>query len=1104
MRLSLPLQSPSLGSVQRLDGLRNHAAVALLEVLAMRSLAKSARFSANRLLASLALLTLALIAAAVFATGSAGAADRRMIISQEADYPGFDHVTIKDVDLATCEAACLGDNQCRAFTFNTKANWCFLKSDFATLVAVPGAVAGRVVNSVEITPGLERQRLGEIDFVPQSQIDESRQLLGELERRFESEGQSYSDLRDAGGDAYSTADFDSAAQNFGAALALARESSAAWIDFAVASLSRSPGNYSERQRAISDATAGAINAYIRAEAKEDRAEALSILGNALGKRAVWIPAIKALRASLALEEKDGVRATYEKFVAENGFRVLSHEIEADSATPQICVRFSETLPVSRPDLADFVTVEGGQALSVEPQTTRICINGVQHGGRYTVRLRAGLPSVSGEVLERPVEISAYVRDRAPWLGFSGNAYVLPAGPGAAIPVTSVNADKAKATIYRIGDRGIAEAMRNGRFLSQLTYYSAEDIASTSGEEVWKGEVDLASELNQTMVTAIPISDAVPEMKAGVYVITAAPAVGNVDEWGRIATQWFIVSDLGVTALSGSDGVHAVVRSLSTARAVAGAKLRLVAVNNEVLGETVTDEAGYGVFAPGLARGQNAMSPQMIVAETGDDYAFIDLKRAAFDLSDRGVAGRPAPGSLDVFMSPERGIYRPGESINITALVRDTQAAAMGDLPLTLVVERPDGVEFLRRTLSDGGLGGYSATIGLQETAMRGSWRIRLHADPKGRSLAETSVLVEDFEPERLALTVNTDAQALGAGMPVAIDVEARYLYGAAAPGLSAEGEVVLRPTDRIAAYPGYVFGLTEESSNPTRDYLSLDGVTDEDGKATFEATLPQPPAITRPLDATIIIRIADTNGRAVERTITRPVEPEGPMIGLRALFADGEIAEGSSAAFQAIYVDAGGERADKTGVKWKLERLETNYQWYRQYGTWNYELITTAVRVAGGTVDFTSETPASLSADVDWGRYRLTLEDDSASTVAATSTEFYAGWYRAVSSSDTPDTLQVALDKAEYAIGETARLRLDPRFPGVAMVAVVDDRLISMTTVEVPEGGTTVDLPVTEAWGPGAYVTAALYRPMDIEAKRMPSRALGLTWASVAPGDRAL
>src|SRR5690606_6487560 len=106
--------------------------------------------------------------------------------------------------------------------------------------------------------------------------------------------------------------------------------------------------------------------------------------------------------------------------------------------------------------------------------------------------------------------------------------------------------------------------------------------------------------------------------------------------------------------------------------------------------------------------------------------------------------------------------------------------------------------------------------------------------------------------------------------------------------------------------------------------------------------------------------------------------------------------------------------------------------------------------------------------------------------------------------SDTPDTLQVALDKTAYRVGDTANLKLDPQFAGTALVMVVDDRIIAMQAVEVPVGGTTVPLEVTEEWGPGAYVTAILYRPADAAEKRMPSRALGLAFADVDPGDRQL
>jgi alpha-2-macroglobulin len=109
-----------------------------------------------------------------------------------------------------------------------------------------------------------------------------------------------------------------------------------------------------------------------------------------------------------------------------------------------------------------------------------------------------------------------------------------------------------------------------------------------------------------------------------------------------ATQWFVVSDLGLTALSGNDGLHALVRSLGSAAPLGGIRVRLIARNNEVLGE------GHqrGRLCPLRARapaGQRRQCPALVTAESPDgDYGFLDLTRSPFDLSDRGVEGRPAP------------------------------------------------------------------------------------------------------------------------------------------------------------------------------------------------------------------------------------------------------------------------------------------------------------------------------------------------------------------------------------------------------------------------------------------------------------------------------
>ncbi len=164
-----------------------------------------------------------------------------------------------------------------------------------------------------------------------------------------------------------------------------------------------------------------------------------------------------------------------------------------------------------------------------------------------------------------------------------------------------------------------------------------------------------------------------------------------------------------------------------------AKVRLVAVNNEILGEATTDADGRADFAPGLARGEGGRAPQLLVADTAaGDYAFLDVTRPAFDLTDRGVEGRPSPGPLDLFATTERGVYRPGETVFLTACCATSQGRS-GDRPAADHRGRAPRWRHRRNPcelVSDEGAGGYFAAVPLVAEAMRGSWQTVRFADPK--------------------------------------------------------------------------------------------------------------------------------------------------------------------------------------------------------------------------------------------------------------------------------------------------------------------------------------------------------------------------------------
>ncbi len=255
----------------------------------------------------------AILFAAAVAAGSAVAADRRLIVTPQADYPGHDLSTIKNVGVDQCQAACLSNDACRAFTFNTKAGWCFLKSDFGALTSTPDATAGRVVEAAEVTPSLERQRLGDLSFLPQSEIDGGARAGRRVQTAVRRQPRQ---LRRA--DRMPVPSRPAPART-------TRQPSRSGRRWRSPTTIRRPGSPSPRRASRATRrttpTAWAHGRTPRPPPstptsapppRPTRPARLPMLGDALARRENWKPAIRAYRASLALVETPALRATYEK------------------------------------------------------------------------------------------------------------------------------------------------------------------------------------------------------------------------------------------------------------------------------------------------------------------------------------------------------------------------------------------------------------------------------------------------------------------------------------------------------------------------------------------------------------------------------------------------------------------------------------------------------------------------------------------------------------------------------------------------------------------------------------------------------------------------
>jgi uncharacterized protein YfaS (alpha-2-macroglobulin family) len=785
-------------------------------------------------------------------------------------------------------------------------------------------------------------------------------------------------------------------------------------------------------------------------------------------------------------------------------------LDIDTTKPQAeaCLVFTRDLDASgRIHYEDYFSIEPKVRVANHVVGERLCLSGLDFNTSYNVTLRAGLPSATGEKLAEEETVPVELRDKPSLVRFAGGI-VLPRNNADGVPVTTVNIAKLKLKVIRVGDRLLSQIESSVVDETTLYGWKNTDLETSQGKLVWEGSMDVAMVKNDTVVTLIPINQILKDKQPGAYVLIAKDAAKKDDDTeydytsNSIAAQWVIDSDIALTTFKGAGGMSVFARSYATARPMGGVKLNLIARDNNVLASTTTGSDGRADFDAGLFRATGAEEPVVAMAYAGDDFSFIDLRRSSFDLSDRGVSGRASPGPIDGFLYTERGVYRPGETVQSVAMLRDRIGAAV-TAPLTLVATRPDGLEVARTTIAGAALAAGSSTwpVPLSRTAPHGRWQIAAYIDPKAEAVGRVQFDVADFVPQRLKVTLTAEEPVLHANMTFHVKAESRFLYGAPASGLSGDGEAkVTTDPAPFPAYSDWQFGRVDDHFSDVKVDVSVP-TTDETGVADATGAIGDLPDTTLPLKADIKISIHEPGGRTTDKTVSIPIRMRDVMIGIRPAFQYGSVAENVPAGFEVIALDASGKRVALPNLTFSWVRENTSYQWYQDNGQWKFQSTTRDRLITSGDVSIGTGAPARLSQAVPWGTYRLTITDPG--TKAAASYRFYSGW-AASSAGDRPDRIPVGADKPAYHVGETAHVRLKPQADGKALVVVAGDRVFSSQLVDAPQNGATVDVRIGDDWGAGAYVLVTDYRPLNDATGREPVRSIGVTWLGIDNASRTL
>ena len=384
--------------------------------------------------------------------------------------------------------------------------------------------------------------------------------------------------------------------------------------------------------------------------------------------------------------------------------------------------------------------------------------------------------------------------------------MLPRGQAPALTLTSINISGVKLKLIRLTERNVANLLRDTTLGNQVQSWTANWMAQDFGRVVWEGRAEIPRWTpNHAARTALPLPEALANAGPGLYALAVSQGDGGGHD--ASAVQIILRTDLAPTIWRGSDGLTAQIRSYADAQPKPGVRLVLIARNNDILAEANTDTQGVARFPAPLLRGEGPLAPAAIQAfGSGEDFAVLDLNAASFDLSDRGVTGQVHPGPLDAFVWLDRGLYRPGETVQVMALLRDA-AGRPAEIPAQITIRRPSGQVFLRATPPRGPDAALHLPVMLSNGAAAGLWTVEVHADPSLPPIGRTGFRVDAFVPERLAVEFGTTPKNLTQDGTVSLPISARFLYGAPGAGLS--GSVSLQLTINPTPFPamaGYRFG----------------------------------------------------------------------------------------------------------------------------------------------------------------------------------------------------------------------------------------------------------------------------------------------------------
>ena len=757
------------------------------------------------------------------------------------------------------------------------------------------------------------------------------------------------------------------------------------------------------------------------------------------------------------------------------FAVQGIEPESDGAQAEIIIKLNGSVDLE--SIKGYITVEPETKFYLDNDGYGVSLKGLFLPGKtYKVTVLKGMPSTDGVKLLSDTTENVTISDYAPNIRFKTPGLYMALKGAENILIESVNVDKAKLKIHKVFDNNIVYLLNRGT--------PPTDI----GIDVTEKDIPIAGEHNHLVETTIGLKELIPGQR-GIFYLSLA---SGEEERYTTDDKLILNTDIGILAKQSSHDLLVWLNALADTTAVSNATVKVFSKTNQLICQGTSDENGV-VHFKGLDFSGDK-KPFVITASSETDLSYLEVDPNVLSEADFDVQGRPyLSNGYEAFVYTDRGVYRPGEKVFLRAIVRAAAVAVPEQFPVTVSIKRPDGKEFKKLTgiLSD--LSTLDLAVDIPDYAPTGEYQAQLLVPGNDQPIGETKFNIEEFVPDSLKVTVKTAADSYHLSDVVPLMVKVRESFGAAASGRNIAVSYQLNPVD--FGPKGFEdFSFVDDSIKYKPENIEIQNkASDTEGQGYFELELPKNLTVPSSLEASIKTVVSEIGGHAVTNYSSVKVHPYLYYIGIRKSL-DGFSKTNEAAKFDILALLPDGTEHIVPQLKVKICRIIwSNILKKDDKGTYDYMTESREELVKEDSLNMNSSKALYAFTPKDWGDYIIRVSGTGPDTPTAALKFYVSGAFNSQPwAMERPDKINLKFDRDNYEIGDAAKLLVQSPFKGKALIICSTQSVVYTQSLAMNASTQEVEIPVTQDFGPNAYCSASVIRPLVYEENWSSHRAYGI------------